>query len=265
MEKLEPEMEMHHYTGAGYKNRLSEDTWERANELLEATRLRFTVNRAEPKQGRYLFSGLLTCHCGGGKMYCYPHPKMTVPRYTCRACRTKVDEDVVESALQSMLKMISLSPESLCGDNDNEINLMDKQNRLELLNKELKGINKKIDTLVYLTGDNRIDKETFSSRFEPLTVWRDNISLEVPRLQGEIDFLKSEDMGRQYVVSQATTLAALWSELSYEARQDITKEVVERIDVSKDSLHFEIHHISNLNQKDGETLADFPLYHSSEV
>jgi hypothetical protein len=86
---------------------------------------------------------------------------------------------------------------------------------------------------------------------------------EIPHLQGEIDFINSEDMGRQYVVSQATTLAALWPELSYEARQEITKEVVERIDVSKESLHFEIHHISNLNQKDGETLADFPLYHTS--
>jgi site-specific DNA recombinase len=238
---------------------ISEDTWERANEILEATLQRFTVNRAEPKQGKYLFSGLLTCHCGGGKMYCYPHTKMTVPRYTCRACKNKVNEDVIENALQSMLKTISLSPESLCGDNDNEIKLRDKQNRLEFLKKDLKGINKKIDTLVDLAGDDRIDKETFSSRFEPLTVWRDKISQEVPRLQGEIDFLKSEDMGRQYVVSQATTLAALWPELSYEARQEITKEVVERIDVSKESLHFEIHHISNLNQKDGETLADFPL------
>ena len=53
--------------------------------------------------------------------------------------------------------------------------------------------------------------------------------------------------------------------LTYEARQEITKEVVERIDVSKESLHFEIHHISNLNQKEGETLADFPLYHNSAV
>ncbi|NTW87945.1 MAG: recombinase family protein [Desulfobulbaceae bacterium] len=238
---------------------ISEDTWERANEILEATRLRFTVNRAEPKQGKYLFSGLLTCHCGGGKMYCYPHPKMTVPRYTCRACKIKVDEDVVENSLQYLLKSIAMSPESLCGDNGNEINLRDKQNRLELLKKDLKVINKKIDTLIELVGDNRIDRETFASRFEPLTARRENISKEVPRLQGEIDFINSEDVGRQYVVSQATTLAALWSELSYEARQEITKEVVERIDVSKESLHFEIHHISNLNQKDGETLADFPL------
>lgn len=98
-----------------------------------------------------------------------------------------------------------------------------KQNRLELLKKDLKGVNKKIDTLVDLAGDNRIDRETFSSRFDPLTVRRENIS------------------------------------------QEITKEVLERIEVRKESLHFDIHHISNLKQKDGETLADFPLYDSSEV
>ena len=71
----------------------------------------------------------------------------------------------MEAALQSMLKRISLSPQSLCGDNNNEINLMDKQNRLELLQKDLKGVNKKIDTLVDLAGDNRIDRETFSSGY----------------------------------------------------------------------------------------------------
>ena len=238
---------------------ISEDIWERANEVLEATRLRFTVNRAASKKGNYLFSGLLVCKCGGAKMYCNPYSGMTVPRYSCRLCKTKVNEDVLENALQSMLTRISLSPESLCGDTNNEINLRDKQNRLELLKKELKGINKRIDTLVDLAGDNRIDKETFSSRFEPMTTRRDNISQEVPRLQGEIDFINSEDVGRQFVVSQATTLAALWSELTYEARQEITKEVVERIDVSKESLHFVIHHISSLNQKGGETLADFPI------
>ena len=241
------------------------DIWERANELLGATRQRFTVNRATPKQGKYLFSGLLVCHCGGGKMYCYPRPKMVIPRYTCRNCKTKVDENVVENALRSLLKGVSLSPESLSGDDNNENNLRDKQGRLELLRKDLKGINKKIDTLVDLAGDNRIDKETFSSRFEPLTVRRDNISQEIPKLQGEIDFIKSEDVGRQYVVTQATTLAALWSELTYEARQEIIKEVVERIEVSNESLHFDVHHISNLGKKDGETLADFPLYHSNSV
>lgn len=76
--------------------------------------------------------------------------------------------------------------------NDNEINLEDKQNRPELLKKDLKGINKKIETLADLAGDNRIDKETFSSRFEILTTRRDNISQVVPRLQGEIDFFYSE-------------------------------------------------------------------------
>ena len=153
----------------------------------------------------------------------------------------------------------TLAPENLCGDSGSELKLKDKQGRLGLLGKELKNINKKIDTLVELFGDNRIDQETFTSRFDPLTVRRDAINKEMPRLQGEIDFIKSEETGRQYVVSQVMTLAALWQELTYEARQEIVREIVERIEVGKESLNFVIHHISNLNQKDGETLADFPI------
>jgi site-specific DNA recombinase len=33
-------------------------------------------------------------------------------------------------------------------------------------------------------------------------------------------------------------LASLWPSLSYEARQQVVKELVERIDVGEDSLHF---------------------------
>jgi site-specific DNA recombinase len=166
----------------------------------------------------------------------------------------------VEKALLNMLYRISNSPEDLCGDDNNENNLDDKQNRLELLIKKLEGINRKIDNLLDLVGDKSIDKETFSTRYEPLTAQRDTILHEIPRLQGEIDFIIGEELGRQYVVSQANTLQGLWPELTYAARQEIIKEVVERIVVSKESLNFVIHHISSLGQKDGETLADFPLY-----
>ncbi len=241
------------------KSIISDDIWERANEVLEATRQRYTVDRAISKRGKYLFSGLLLCKCCETKMYCAPYPGMAIARYVCRICKTKVNEDVVENALQSMLTRISLSPESLCGDDNYGDDLKDKQSRLELLKKDLKVINKKMDTLVDLAGEDRIDNETFSSRFEPLLARRNNISQEVPRLQGEIDFINSEDVGRQIVIRRATTLAALWSELSYEARQEIAKEVIERVDVSKESLHFTIHHISNPNKNDGETLADFPI------
>ncbi len=81
-------------------------------------------------------------------------------------------------------------------------------------------------------------------------------------MQGEIDFIKTEKNGRKHVVSQETTLAALWSDLTYEARRDIVKEIIGRIDVSKESLHFVVHHISDFSQKNGETLADFPMYHN---
>jgi len=185
---------------------------------LADTRLRFNTERKAPKQGKYLFSGLLVCKCGGGKLYCYPHPGMTAPRYTCRSCKTKVDEAVIEKSLQYLLKTLSLSPESLCSDLNSENKLIENQNRLGFLKKDLRQINSKVDTLVDLVGTGRIDKETFSSRFDPLTVRRDSISLEISRLQGENDYIQSEETGRQFVVTQATTLAKLWAELTYDTR-----------------------------------------------
>jgi hypothetical protein len=79
-----------------------------------------------------------------------------------------------------MLNRITLSPEDFCGDNNNEINLNDKQNRLELVTKNLKGIGRKIDNLLDLIGDKSIDKETFSLRYEPLIVQQNSVLHEIP-------------------------------------------------------------------------------------
>ncbi|MDD2734568.1 MAG: recombinase family protein, partial [Desulfuromonadaceae bacterium] len=110
--------------------------------------------------------------------------------------------------------------------------------RLELLKKEQKEVNGKVDVLIDLYGKQVLDQNGFKERYDPIKTRLDNITLEIPRLQAEIDFIKTNEIGKSYVIERATTLASLWPSLSYEARQQVVKELVERIDVGEDSLHF---------------------------
>ena len=60
---------------------------------------------------------------------------------------------------------------------------------------------------------------------------------------------KMPRIGKRIVINQATTLLTLWPDLSYQARQDIVKEIVERIDVSAESLfQFQIKAPSSLTR-----------------
>jgi site-specific DNA recombinase len=216
---------------------VSEEEWDAANKIFEETARRYTSFKTVPKVGRFLFSGILKCQCGE-KLYVAPYPSMKIPRYACKKCRLRINEDVIEDNFRNALREVVVAPEQLGGNEDLETELQEKQERLELLKKEQKDVNGKVDVLIDLYGKQVLDQNGFKERYDPIKTRLDNISLEIPRLQAEIDFIKTNEIGKSYVIERATTLASLWDSLSYEARQQVVKELVERIDVGEDSLHF---------------------------
>lgn len=216
---------------------VSEEEWDAANKIFEETARRYTSFKTVPKVGRFLFSGILMCHCGE-KLYVAPYPSMKIPRYACKKCRFRINEDVIDENLRKALREVAVAPDNLLGNENLEKDLQEKQERLDLLKKEQKEANGKADVLVDLYSKNGIDLNMFKDRFDPIKLRLDSISLEIPRLQAEIVFTKTNAIGKAYVIARATTLAALWDTMSYEARLQIVKELVERIDVCEDSLHF---------------------------
>lgn len=221
---------------------VSEEDWEAANKIFQETATRYPNFKEVPKNGRFLFSGLLKCQCGS-KLYVAPYPSMKIPRYACKKCRTKINEDIIEQHFHDALKGIVVTPEQLGANEDLERELLEKQERLELLKKEQKDVNNKIDVLIDLYGKQALDQNEFRERFDPLKYRKESIFAEIPRLQAEIDFIKTNEIGRSYVIERATTLTSLWGMLSYEARQQVVKEVLDRVDVGEESLHFVFYYI----------------------
>lgn len=221
---------------------VSEEDWDAANKIFEETARRYTSFKAVPKVGRFLFSGILKCQCGE-KLYVAPYPSMKIPRYACKKCGMRINEDIIEENFQNALKEVVVAPEQLGANEDLKKELVEKQERLELLKKEQKEVNGKVDVLIDLYGKQVLDQNGFKERYDPIKTRLDNITLEIPRLQAEIDFIKTNEIGKSYVIERATTLASLWPSLSYEARQQVVKELVERIDVGEDSLHFVFYYI----------------------
>jgi site-specific DNA recombinase len=214
---------------------VDKDIWETVNALIIQRAQPF--QKTLPKKSRFLFGGNLVCSCGT-KMYVHEYKGMQMPRYRCRSCHFKLNEDVLEDHFIEVLKTMIIRPEELRADKDPDGTKKEKVDRLYLLKGELKKVEKKIDTLVDLVGDQTIDRPTFTERFLPLKERKENIQDELPRLQAEIDFLETNAISKEYLIEQATTFASMWPILSYEEKIKLIDELVEEIRIQEGNLHF---------------------------
>lgn len=224
---------------------ISKEEWDEVNAIIRHNALPFPAT--PPPIGKYAFSGLLRCgHCSK-PMYVMKYPGMTTRRYTCRHCLTKINEDVLFEQFKEGLKCMVISPENLQETiRNDELIEQQKTDQLKDLKSELKAIDRKVENLLELFNDELIDKTTFSEHFERLKERKKQLSEEIPRLQGEIDFLKTSELGRDYILTQATTLYALWDTLEYEDRTKIIKELLSRVVYQEDELLFEYFYLPNL-------------------
>ncbi len=182
--------------------------------------------------GNNLFAGLTFCHCGG-RMWV---PSNT-PKYVCKACRNKVPQADLERVFQEQLKAFFLSPEEVAGalsQADQEVQA--KVDLLDALRREADRLKAEADEVFRLYLAKEITARALGERHQPIEDRRVELEAEIPRLQGEIDFLKIQHLSREEVVSEAEDLYDRWEELTPHDRRAIIQAIVERVTVGKDEI-----------------------------
>lgn len=246
---------------------VSEDVWNEVNTIIRKNAIPFPSS--PPPIGKYAFSGLLTCGECNKKMYVMKYDGMKVPRYICRGCRTKINEDILLDQFKEGLKCMVVSPQQLQGLHQaDEQQIKDKQNQLKTLNAELKGIEKKIDNLLDLFNDGSLDKKIFSEKIKEQQERKQQLENEIPRLEGEIDFIKTSEIGKDFILTKATTLYALWDTLDNDSKVKIVKELLSGVSLNKKEVIFEYFYLPALMElckgdqtlRDAVTFAQCPQY-----
>lgn len=227
--RMKPESEWVYYEVPAIT---SNDLWEECNQVLREREGRYPT---PPKEGRHLFSGLLICECGG-KMYV--SWRAAEPKYRCYRCNAKIEEWVVRDQYLDGLRTMVLKPEQIQEADQMQGTIEEREKRLALLRKELHSIDRRIDDLVTLFGEKLLDKPSFAARFEPLREQREQLTQEIPRLQGEIDYFKTACLAKTHTVEQARTFAALWPSLTPEEQRMAVKELVHSVKVGHDTLTY---------------------------
>ena len=225
---------------------VDKDMWEEVNRIINKNAEPFP-NVAPALNSRYIFGGLLYCSCGY-KMYVMKYKGMKIPRYICRGCRFKVNEDEIFDIYKEALKKIIIKPEILNNMKNIDLTLTDKEKLIAKHNRELKSIDYKIDKL--FDFNDVIDKETIKDKFKKLNEEKNTLTAEINRLQTEINEAKIYHAGSNYILDKAKSLYDLWDSLQQNSKAEIIKTLTNKIIVSDNEIIIEMFFDSSLCKHD---------------
>ncbi len=214
---------------------VSEELWNAANTMIAERRRNRTP---APKRPVQVFGGLIFCHCGA-KMYV----QVRSPKYVCTkpGCHTKIGQVDIERVFQEQLRRFAFSPEKVAASlAEADQTIRAKVELLESLRREDASLAAEAEKVyrLYLAGE--LTPRGFGARNTPLEERRVQLEEEIPRLQGEIDFLKIQHLSQEEITSAAEDLATRWFDLSLEERRAIVQATVERVIVGRDEIEFSL-------------------------
>jgi len=231
---------------------INQELWEDVQAVFKSRSIRYQVR--VPKEGRWTFSGLLTCECGE-KMYVMPYLGMSSPRYTCRACKNKVWEDGVIQNFKAEMERIKFNPQVLQHDNS-QIEAL--KNQLSILKADLIKIERSHDKIFELYNNDAIGIEEFKSRSKPLEDRKLQLKTEIAKIEVELAKIDFEAKGREHLQQEMISLLDAWDDLPDESKRRIARELIIKITVGKEAegrqkLSYEYYYIPQTTQLSNRT------------
>ena len=228
--KLKPESEWVFFPAEAI---VSEELWEQCNAIINQQKMR---GKRPARRVIRLFSGLAYCTCGH-KLYV---PSKT-QKYVCFKCRNKIGMDDLESVYHEQLKSFFFSPREiteLLSQADQQIK--EKEELLRSLERETQKIQKEMDVVFRLYMDEKISGDGFYQRHHPLEERLRQINEEMPQLQGEIDFLKIQQLSSDHILTEARDIYSRWPDLDLNDKRAIVENTVQRITIGQDDIDIDL-------------------------
>ena len=83
---------------------------------------------------------------------------------------------------------------------------------------------------------DKLDKDGFGRRYQPLSDRQRTIEEELPKLQAELDVLRINHLSRDEVIAKARDLYTRWPNLGAEEKRQIVETITDRIVIGKDEV-----------------------------
>jgi site-specific DNA recombinase len=215
---------------------VSKELWDTCNQILDEQE---SLSKKPVRREVKLFTGVTFCHCGG-KMYMPSNS----PKYICQNCRNKIPKNDLEEVFHAQLKDFVFSSSEIAEQlSQTDRQIKQKTKLLTTLTKEQKKIKKEMDKLFQLHVDGQITKKGFGQRHKPLEERFQQISRQIPELEGEIDYLKVQYLSSDQIISDSKNLHSRWKQLSEEAKRTIIENITEKIVIGKGSISISLNYL----------------------
>ncbi len=208
---------------------VSEELWDECNQILDEQKKK---NKIPTRKPVHIFTGIAYCHCGN-KMYVPSNS----PKYTCYKCRNKIGKDDLEEVFHQQLKTFFFSSSEISDYLNKADNVIkEKEELLASLIDEEKKNNQEMDKIYNLYFDDKITSDEFGVRHKPFEERFLQLKDKIPKLQGEIDFLKIQYLSSDRILNEAKDLYSRWPELETEEKRKIVENVAEKIIVGTEDV-----------------------------
>jgi site-specific DNA recombinase len=208
---------------------VSEEVWSEANRILEETRRAWKQPGRLPTQP---FSKLAWCSCGG-KMYA----RTDSPKYLCRACNNKIAIVDLENVFHQKLKGFFADPKQLTTHlRQSEETLKQKEALIGVHQQTIEKIRAEMKQTHRLYVDGHITPQGFGEFYKPAEEQLNQLVAELPRLQGEVDVMKVNQLSREDVLTEADTLYNRWPAMTIDDRRKIAETLCEKITIGEGKI-----------------------------
>lgn len=209
---------------------VSETLWNQVNQIIE-DQLKSWKKPGKPPV--HLFSGLALCTCGQ-KMYV----RADSPKYFCRKCHNKIPISDLETVMHQELKAYFSEPERIAEHLQTaDKNLSEKQTLLDAHQRELQKVRDEMTRTHRLYLEGGITVQGFAQFYKPAEERLNQLAAELPKLQGEVDFLKVNKLSADDILLEANTLYDRWPSMYLEDKRKIAQSLIEKIVIGNGGIH----------------------------
>lgn len=210
------------------------EVWEAANGILAERK----IGRRPTRRAVHLFTGKVLCECGSGMIV-----RWQSPSYSCPQCKRKMRVDALEEVFRDQLRSFFLSPDDVKEYLERADSVLsEKRSLLTVLEAEATQVRADMDRTYKLYLEEAISPAGFAERYRPLETRLEALNAEIPRLQGEADYLAIQHLSSEEIVSEAQDLYGRWDSLLPDEKRRIVEGVLERITVSEDSVSIDLYY-----------------------
>ena len=201
---------------------VSPELWQQVNRILEEQVKKWKRPGRLPSQ---TFSKLVWCTCGG-KMYA----RTDSPKYLCRKCNNKIAIADLEGVFHGEIKHFFANPVRLAkGLSEADENRKQKEALLVTHQQAIEKVRQQMKQTYHLYLEGQLSPQGFGELYKPAEERSNQLLAELPKLQGEVDWMKTKELSARDILAEADSLYERWPKLPLDGRRKIAEALCEKI------------------------------------